>query len=36
VARSFDTVVDGMGSFVVYRRDRADALPEGLRPEGGA
>jgi N-methylhydantoinase A len=36
VARSFDTVVDGMGSFVVCRRNRPDALPESLRPGGGA
>ena len=35
VAASFDVVVDGMGSFVVYRRDRPDALPAGLS-RGGA
>jgi len=36
VAADFDVVVDDMGSFVVYRRDRPDALPEGLREGGGA
>jgi N-methylhydantoinase A len=36
VAAEFDVVVDDMGSFVVYRRDRPDALPAGLRDGGGA
>ncbi|MEN8151028.1 MAG: hydantoinase/oxoprolinase family protein [Planctomycetota bacterium] len=30
-AEDFDVVVDAYGSFVVYARERADALPEGLR-----
>ncbi len=36
VAASFNVVVDGLGSFVVYRSDRPDALPESLKPGGGA
>jgi N-methylhydantoinase A len=30
VAEEFDVVTDAYGSFVVYARERADALPEGL------
>jgi len=36
VAADFDVVVDDMGSFVVFSRERPGVLPEGLRPEGGA
>jgi N-methylhydantoinase A len=31
VSASFDMAVDPLGSFLVYRRDREDALPEALR-----
>ena len=31
VSASFDVAVDAMGSFLVYRREREDALPEDLR-----
>jgi hypothetical protein len=31
VSASFDMAVDPMGSFLVCRRDREDALPEALR-----
>jgi len=31
VSAAFDVLVDAMGSFVVYRRDRVAALPETLR-----
>jgi N-methylhydantoinase A len=34
VSGVFDLAVDALGSFLVYRRDRSDALPESLR--GGA
>jgi N-methylhydantoinase A len=33
VSAAFDMVVDAMGSFLVYRRERADVLPESLRAE---
>ena len=36
VSAAFDLVVDSMNSFVVFRRDRIDALPDSLRVEGGA
>ncbi len=32
VSQAFDLVVDPLGSFVVYRRDHRDALPESLAP----
>ena len=31
VSASFDMTVDPLGSFLVCRRDREDALPEALR-----
>ena len=34
VSGSFDLAVDALGSFLVYRRGREDALPEPL--QGGA
>jgi len=34
VSAAFDLVVDSMDSFVVFRRDRADALPDSLRAGG--
>ena len=36
VSAAFNVVVDSMDSFVVFRRDRIDALPQSLRVEGGA
>jgi N-methylhydantoinase A len=33
VSAAFDLAVDSLGSFVVYRRGREDALPESLRGE---
>jgi N-methylhydantoinase A len=33
VGGAFDLLVDGLGSFVVYRRGREDALPESVREE---
>ena len=33
VGAAFDLVVDALGSFVVYRRGREDALPASIREE---
>jgi len=33
VTEAFDTFCDAMGSFVVYRRERAESLPASLREE---